>query len=170
MSEREGISFGEAMKIDMVKGIKDLLPLKAQVKAKLIHPDGKSEVFEFENTLTQLGDALVADALSDRGVTLMSHMAIGTATGGKSTASTTLQTELARVALDSTTQGTAGDDNDVIWVATFPAGTGTGALVEAALLNAASNGTMFSYTDFSVINKGAADILIFNWTLTCGAS
>ena len=111
MSARDGILFGEKMNVNMIKGIKDKVQFKAKVKARLIHPDGKEETFEFTNTLTQLGEALIADALSDRGITLMSHMAVGTATGGKSTASTTLQTELARVALDSTTQGTGGDDN-----------------------------------------------------------
>ena len=170
MSARDGILFDEKMNVNMIKGIKDVSPFRAKIKARLIHPDGKEEVFEFTNTLTQLGEALIADALSDRGVTLMSHMAVGNATGSKTSASTTLQSELARVALDSTTQGTAGDDNDVSWIATFPATVGTGALVEAALFNNVAGGTMFSYTDFAVINKGAADILIFAWTLTCGAS
>jgi hypothetical protein len=170
MSARDGILFDDNVNMGLIKGIGDGVKFRAKVKARLIHPNGKEELFEFKNTLTELGEALIADALSDRSITLNSHMAIGNATGSKTSASTTLQSELARVALDSTTQGTGGNDNDVTWIATFPAGTGTGSLVEAGLFNDVTAGTMFSFTDFGVITKGAADILIFSWTLTCGAS
>ena len=169
MSARDGILFGEEMNVNMIKGIKDVSPFKAKIKARLIHPDGKEEVFEFENTLTELGEAMIADALSDQGVTPVSHMAVGTGTG-QDAADTTLANELHREALDSKTQGTGGNDNDVNWIATFAAAHGTGAITEAGLFNDATVGTMFSVTSFAVINKGAADILIFSWTLTCGLS
>jgi len=169
MSVKDGILFGEKVSMAVVKGVEDRVPFKAKIKAKLIHPDGTEEFFEFDNTLTELGEALIADALSDRSVALMTHMAVGSGTG-QDAADTTLATELARVALDSTTQGSAGNDNDVTWIATFAAGTGTGAITEAGLFNATPAGTMFSVTSFAVINKGAADVLIFSWTLTCGLS
>jgi hypothetical protein len=51
-------------------------------------------------------------------------------------------------------------------VATFPAGTGTGAITEAGILNAASAGILLCRTTFSVINKGAADTLGITWTVT----
>jgi hypothetical protein len=57
--------------------------------------------------------------------------------------------------------------NDAIqFQATFPAGTGTGALTEAAILNAASAGTMLNRVVFSVINKGALDSLTITWKIT----
>ena len=52
------------------------------------------------------------------------------------------------------------------YVATFPAGTGTGAITEAGILNASSSGTLLCRTVFSVINKGAADTLGITWTVT----
>ena len=51
-------------------------------------------------------------------------------------------------------------------VATFAAGTGTGAVTEAALLNASSSGTMLCRTVFSVVNKGSADSMTITWTVT----
>jgi hypothetical protein len=54
----------------------------------------------------------------------------------------------------------------VAYVATFPAGTGTGAVTEAGLFNASSAGTLLCRTVFSVINKGAADTLGITWTVT----
>jgi hypothetical protein len=56
--------------------------------------------------------------------------------------------------------------NAVAYVATFPAGTDTGAVTEAGILNASSNGTLLCRTVFSVINKGAADTLGITWTVT----
>jgi len=118
------------------------------------------------NTVTALGDAHVADQLSDHGNAAMSHMAIGTGTP----TATALQTELDRNALTSTTQGTAGDDNDVVYIGDWAAGDGTGAITEAGIFNGASAGTMFVSSSFSVINKGAADTLKITWTLTLGAT
>ena len=121
---------------------------------------------EVENTITALGDALVADQMSEMEEDALSHMAVGTGTGG----TTTLNNESARVILTSGTQGTGANDNDAIYVATFPAGTGTGALTEAGILNASSNGVLFNIAEFSAINKAAADTLVITWTVTFGAS
>ena len=52
------------------------------------------------------------------------------------------------------------------YVASFGAGTGTGAITEAGLLNASSSGTLLCRTVFSVINKGANDTLGITWTVT----
>ncbi len=45
-------------------------------------------------------------------------------------------------------------------------GTGTGALTEAAVLNASSSGTMLCRTVFSAVNKGADDSVTITWTIT----
>lgn len=45
-------------------------------------------------------------------------------------------------------------------VATFAAGTGTGALTEAGIFNASSAGTMLNRVVFATVNKGASDTLI----------
>jgi len=121
---------------------------------------------EIENTVTALGDAHVADQMSDQGNTAMSHMAVGTGTP----TATALQTELDRNALTSTTQGTGGDDNDVIYVGTWAAGDGTGAITEAGIFNDPAAGTMFVSASFAVINKGAGDTLTITWTVSFGAT
>ena len=70
--------------------------------------------------------------------------------------------EDAPVGLSTTTIST----NTVEYVATFGAGTGTAALVEAGILNAGSGGTLLCRTVFSVVNKGADDTLTITWTIT----
>ena len=96
--------------------------------------------------------------------TVMTHMAIGTGTTAAAIANTTLGTEIARQAL-STSGGTVA--GAVITFATsYAAGTGTGAITEAGVLNAASGGTMLARTVFGVVNKGALDTMTISWAVT----
>ena len=149
---------------------KDKFGIKGKVKLVLKDENGKiKQVEEGNNTITELMDAHVADQMSDSGDAAIGYMGVGTGTG-QGSASTGLATSSANVALDSTTQGTSGDDNDVIYVATFPAGTATAALTEAGIFQADNNTTLMAYDDFSVINKGASDALEITWTITFGAS
>ena len=75
---------------------------------------------------------------------------------------TALGTEAARVSLTSTTV----TSNAVAYVASFAAGTGTGAITEAGILNASSGGTLLCRTVFSVVNKAASDSMTITWTVT----
>ena len=118
--------------------------------------------FTVPNLVVSSGLGYIASRMKDATATAMSHMAVGTGTTAANAADTALETQAARVALTSTTV----TDNAVAYVATFAAGTGTGALTEAAILNASSGGTMLCRTVFSVINKGASDSMTVTWTVT----
>ena len=104
--------------------------------------------------------------MKDATATAMSHMAIGSDNTAAAAGNTALGTELGRVALTSTTV----TSNSVAYVGDFPAGTGTGAVVEAGILNASSGGTLLCRTVFSVVNKAAADTLKITWTVTVSDS
>lgn len=146
-------------------------PVKGHLKLVLIGEDGKvKDEREFDNTITVLHDATIADRMVGGTDALIDYTGVGTTTGGKSTASTTLEAQVAREQNDSNTQGAGADDNDAIHVSTFAAGTGTGALVEAGLFTGAADATLQAFQDFSVINKGAGDTLTVTWTITYGAS
>jgi len=138
------------------------------VHAVLRGPDGTIKAERrAHNLVTDVGCAHIADQLaSSQDEAAMSHMAIGTGSAAPAAEDTTLATELDRNALDSFAQGAGGDDHKVAYVASWAAGDGTGALVEAGILNAASAGTLLARVVFSVINKGAADTLEITWTLT----
>ena len=154
--------FEEKFQSDM--GIKGLF------HAVLRGPDGEiKEERIVHNTVTELGDAHVADQMSDSGEAALGYMAVGTGSG-QGSGDTGLATSLSRLALDSTTQGAGGADNDVIFVDTWAAGTGTGAITEAGILLGDNNTSMNYYADFSVINKAAGDSLVITWTVTYGAS
>ena len=119
-------------------------------------------VQEVDNLVVTTGKNFVASRMKDATATAMSHMAIGTGTSAAAAGDTALGTEAARQALTSTTVTT----NEVAYVTSFAAGTGTGAITEAGLLNAASGGTLLCRTVFSVVNKGADDSMTITWTVT----
>ena len=122
-------------------------------------------VQEVDNLVTTAGKGYVANRMRNDvsgGVALMSHMAIGSGTTNPVVGDTALETERGRVALTSTAVSAAV----VTYVATFPAGTGTNAITEAGILNAASSGTLLCRTEFDVVNKGASDAMTITWTVT----
>jgi hypothetical protein len=144
----------------------DSLKPTGQLKIVLRDKDGniKSEKIE-KNLVVTAGLNYIAARMTDTSEpTDMSHMAVGTGTTSAAAGQTALVTESARVAL--TGGEGAPSTNTIVYTATFPAGTGTGALTEAAVLNASSSGTMLCRTVFSAVNKGADDSVTITWTIT----
>ena len=121
----------------------------------------KQEMF-VPNLVVTVGKNFVASRMVGTAAAVMSHMAIGSGGTAAAAGDTVLGSELGRVTLAS---GSA-TNNVVTYTATFPAGTGTGAVVEAGILNAASAGTLLCRTVFAVVNKGANDAMSVTWTVT----
>lgn len=133
----------------------------------LTDENGNIKEQQKHNLVVYTGLQYIVSRMKDATATAMSHMAIGTGTTAAAGAQTALVTESARVALTSTTIVTTNVTNDSIqYVATFNPGTGTAAITEAGLFNAASAGTMLARTVFPVINKGALDTLSITWKIT----
>ena len=133
-----------------------------KLKGKLSIALNDEVVQEVDNLVVTAGKGYVASRMKDASATAMSHMAIGSGTTNPAASDTALETELGRVALTSTTVSSAV----VTYVATFAAGTGTGAVTEAGILNASSSGTLLCRTEFSVVNKGSSDSMTITWTVT----
>lgn len=145
--------------------IQDDLKLKGQLELVVTAQDGTVKQREcVKNLVVTSGKGYVASRMKDASSSVMSHMAIGTGTTAAAAGNTALVSESARVSLTSTTV----NNNDVVYVATFPAGTpnSAAAITEAAIFNASSGGTMLCRTVFSVINKGTSDALTITWTVT----
>lgn len=133
--------------------------LRVEVKDK----DGNvKDSRELKNLVVTAGLGYIASRMKEATADVMTHMAIGTDNTAAAAGNTALGTEAARQALTSTTVSS----NTVEYVASFAAGTGTGAITEAGVLNAASGGTMLCRTVFSVVNKGASDSMTITWTIT----
>lgn len=145
-------------------------PVKSNCHLQLFGPDGelKDEWF-YHNLVTELMDAHVADQMSDQGEPAIGYMSVGTGSG-QATSDTGMATTLDRNALDSITQGAGAADNDVVYVCTWAAGDGTGAITEAGLMRDDDDASLMTYSDFAVVNKGALDSLVATWTVQYGAS
>ena len=137
--------------------IQDNLKMKGRLQVSL----NGEVVRDIDNLVVTAGKGYVADRMKNNSST-MSHMAIGSGTTAAAAGNTALGTELGRVSLTSTTVSS----NVVTYVATFAAGTGTGAVTEAGILTGSSGGTMLCRTVFSVVNKGSADSMTITWTVT----
>ena len=142
--------------------INDTIKVTGELKLTLTKPDGNTHETVVPNIVVTDGKEYIASRMKDATATVMSHMAIGTGSTSAAAGDSALETEAGRVSLTSTTV----TSNAVAYVATFGAGTGTGAITEAGILNASSGGDLLCRTVFSVINKGAADSMTVTWTVT----
>lgn len=143
---------------------KDTLKLKGRLQITMYRGDGTIEKFDFQNLVVNVGKTWVAARMVANTAVVMGWLAVGTSTTPPAAGDTVLGTEIARVAFDSA--GSAGPV--VTYQATFGPGIGTGALTEAGLLNNATpgQGTLLSHVNYPVVNKGAADTMAVQWTIT----
>lgn len=116
---------------------------------------------EIKNLVVTTGRNFIASRMTGT-PTAMSHMAIGSGTTAAAAGDTALESELGRVSLTSAT--TAGVVTT--YVATFGAGTGTGAITEAGVFNASTSGILLCRSVFPVVNKGADDGMSITWQIT----
>jgi hypothetical protein len=141
----------------------EVLKASGALRVVVTGKDGKvKEEHEFKNLVVTVGKNFVASRMVGTTANVMSNMAVGTDNTPAAISQTALGTELGRVALGTAT-ATA---NVVTYTATFPAGTATGAIVEAGIFNASTAGTMLCRTVFAVVNKGADDAMSVTWTVT----
>jgi hypothetical protein len=152
----------------------DKIKVKGHVKCVLKDENGNvKEVQEFDNLVTELFDALVADRFAGGSDTLITHGHAGTGSG-QTAADTNLDAHFdeERTAITSITQGTGAADNDVVVVFTLGAGVCTGDVKEIGLFSDSAQTTadMKAYSDTISFAKGALDTLTITWCFSFGAS
>ena len=122
------------------------------------------QAFTVPNLVVTAGKTYIASRMSGVTSGVMSHMAIGTGTATAAIGDTVLGVQAGIVAL--AVSGGTPTTNTISYSATFPAGTGTGAITEAGIFNAASAGTLLCRTTFPVVNKAAGDSIAITWVVT----
>ena len=143
--------------------IKDDLKATGIVNIKQYNSTGNLiKDFTVDNLVVDSGINFIINRMYSNVENPMSHMAIGDLFGTPAASETTLGSEIARVALTSTT--VVG--NSLVFVATFGAGVGTGLIQEAGIFNAATSGTMLNRVSFGSVNKNSSDTIVITWTLT----
>lgn len=146
--------------------IEEQIKITGHVDIVVTDKDGniKDEV-SVKNLVVTTGKTFIAASMlktTTNSPVAMSHMAIGAGTGSAAAGDTALGSQLGIVSLATATSSGAV----VTYTASFPAGTGTGAVTEAGIFNNSSAGTMLCRTVFSVVNKGSDDAMSITWTIT----
>jgi hypothetical protein len=141
--------------------------LKATGLVKIVHTNAAGELvkeFNVPNLVVTDGKRHIAAkiAATTNSPAAMTHMAIGTGTSTPGASDTALGTQTGRVSLS----GSVVSTNTITYTATFPAGTGDGAITEAGVFNASSGGTMLCRTTFPVVNKASGDTIAITWVVT----
>lgn len=139
--------------------------LKMKGELTIVHrsEDGSiKNALHVPNLVVTVGKNYIASRIVGTASNVMSHMAIGTGTATPVAGDQVLGTEAGRVTLASF----SSSGNQVTATATFPAGTGTGAITEAGIFNAVSAGTLLCRTTFPVVNKAAGDSIAITWVIT----
>ena len=137
--------------------------IKGNLEVVLLDENGTQKDYrKVNNLVVAVGKEVIAARLLGNTLAVMSHMAVGSSATAATTSQTALGGELGRVALDSSTRSS----NTITYVATFPAGTGTGSLAEAGILNASSTGNMLCRTTFSTVTKAAGDTIVITLNFT----
>ena len=143
--------------------LQNTIKANGELIIELRDQDGNiKEVKHAKNLVVSVGKTFIASRVVGTSSAVMSNMAIGISTQTPAAGDTALISEAGRVALASS----SNTANAITFTATFPAGTGTGAITEAAILNAASAGTMLCRTTFPVVNKAAGDSIAITWVVT----
>jgi hypothetical protein len=141
----------------------EMLTMKGELKVVLKDAFGNiKDERDIKNLVVTVGKNYIASRIVGVANDIMSHMAIGTGTATPAVANTTLGTEAGRVTLASASAA----NNQVTYTATFPAGTGTGAITEAGVFNNTTGGIMLCRTTFPVVNKAAGDSIAITWVVT----
>lgn len=149
----------------------ETLNVSGEVTYTLKNDKGEILVSEtIKNLVVTGGKTYIVSRMKDATTTAVSHLAVGTGTNSPALGDTTLQTELARVAMSGGTGSVTTGTNTITFASTFGAGVGTGTLTELGVFNDPTAGTMLCRAKFSGagIIKGAPDSLDVSWTITIG--
>lgn len=148
------------------KSINDQLAITGDVSIILRDKYGQIKLRKaIKNLVVQSGKNLIAATFRGDSSDTITHIGVGTNTPAAAAdiSQVALQDEiLPRVAISSTLNSSP---SNIVYVATFGAGVGTGNIGEAGLFTASTVGTMVSRTTFTTIPKEADDEIEITWTL-----
>jgi len=152
--------------------INDAIKATGELTIELFDASGnKKESVHVPNTVVTNGKNYIASRMVGTAQSTFSHMAVGEDNTAATVADTKLGAEIddggatQRVTFDSTPSASGAV---VTYVATFPAGTGTGAITEAGIFNSGTLDAagMLCRTAFGTITKTDDDSMTITWTIT----
>jgi len=145
--------------------MKENLQFRGDVKIKRYLQTGElAEERDVHNLVVTTGLQWIIGRLNDPVPALMSYIAVGTNNTVPALNQTQLVTEIWRQ--PTTTAGGSVSGATIVYTTAIGPGNAIGALVEAGIFDSGSLGTMLSRVTYPVINKGASDTVVVEWTIT----
>lgn len=143
----------------------EAIKLKGTFTAVLKKANGEIETHRKDNIILNVGFDFIANAIgaTSSRPAVMSYTAVGTGNDVTDATQTELISELTRKSAQY--QHTAGT-KVFTFTTEFIAGEATGAITEAGICNAESDGIFLDRVTFDVINKAADDELTTNFQFT----
>ena len=122
------------------------------------------------NLITTVGKAAIADLVGGvNSIAVFDYMALGTGTTAAAAGDTALETEITDSGLEraqgTPTLVTTDTANDTLQVVYQWTASGSKAITEAGLLNAAAAGTLLAHQVFSAINVTSSDTVQITWKI-----
>lgn len=146
--------------------LKESIGIEGYINMTLTSSDGNVVKYHIKNLIVNGGVALLTSRMRSNDTPVVSHISLGTATHAASATDTAISNQLVRVPYSTlTTISTSTPEDTLQYTFRFPPGSGTGAISEVGLYNAANGGTMFNRASFPVINKGPTDTLVISWNI-----
>jgi len=138
-------------------------------EVKVIDKNGNiKDVRSGRNLITNVGKAQIAGLINGVVTSPFKYIAIGTGTTPPAANNTALEAEKRRKLADSVSRATTNVSNDTaVITATFSGYTGTEAITESGVFDAASGGNMLCRQTFSAVNVNwdAGDSLQVTWKI-----
>lgn len=142
--------------------LEDDVKVTGSVNITLYDKEGQVlEELSNHNLVVSSGKTFIASRIASNTSPIMNYIAIGSGSTAPNVSNTSLFIETGRIGAVS-----QSINNTVRFTCTFPESIGTGAITEAGIFNASSNGIMLCRTVFPSITKGAEDTMAIVWTLT----
>jgi hypothetical protein len=143
----------------------DTMGITGNVDVMLFDKSGSIKAeHHVKNMVVTMGKKMMAERFVGTSTKNVTHIVLGEGTAATTSATIALGSPLvsSKVAAVLTTPQSG---QTFTYTATFPAGTGTGALTEVGEFHDdGTTLTLFARTVFPVVNKQADDILVISWT------
>jgi hypothetical protein len=132
----------------------------------VIHADGTKDTWDVKNRVVTSGLNHFASRLLSNTPGFVTHAGVGSDNTATAMTDTALGAQIGgRIVLTEATVS----NNIISYVVSIGPGENTGAITEAGLFTAATDGILIARTVFPVINKGDSDTFGFTWQLSLGS-
>ena len=167
--KNESVALGDAAFCGLKRELIGNTALRGRVKVEHRRNGKLVNAIEKDNLVVDAGKHVAAGLLGGlSGFNPFRYIAVGTGTTAPDASDTELEAEITGGGLARAEDSSPSVSGNTLTVSVTFNVTGSYAVTEAGLFNAASGGDMFARVTFAALNVQNGDTLTFTWEITCG--